>query len=43
MAVKSLHFRVGNGDMTLMVLETGRRLLVDIDIRGGGRRWFRAP
>jgi hypothetical protein len=35
MAVKSLHFRVGNGDMTLMVLESGRRLLVDIDIRGG--------
>lgn len=33
MAVRSVHFRVGNGDMTLMVLESGRRLLVDIDIR----------
>jgi hypothetical protein len=33
MAVKSLRFRVGNGDMTLIVLESGRRLLVDIDIR----------
>jgi hypothetical protein len=33
MAARSLHFRVGNGDMTLMVLESGRRLLVDIDIR----------
>lgn len=33
MAVKTLHYRVGNGDMMLMVLESGRRILVDIDIR----------
>jgi hypothetical protein len=33
MAARSLHYRVGNGDMTLMVLESGRRVLVDIDIR----------
>jgi hypothetical protein len=33
MVVRSLHFRVANGDMTLMVFESGRRLLVDIDIR----------
>jgi hypothetical protein len=33
MAVKTLHFRVDNGDMTLFVLESGRRILVDIKIR----------
>ena len=33
MAAKTLHFHAGNGDMTLMVLESGWRLLVDIDIR----------
>jgi hypothetical protein len=33
MAVKTLHFRVGNGDMTLILLESGRRILIDIDIR----------
>ncbi len=32
MSIKTLHFRVGNGDMTLVVLESGRRLLVDIKI-----------
>ena len=31
----SLHFfPVGNGDMTLIVLESGRRILVDVNIRG---------
>lgn len=33
MAVKTMHFRVGNGDMMLMVLDSGKRILVDIDIR----------
>lgn len=32
MAVKTMHFRVGNGDMTLILLESGRRILVDIKI-----------
>jgi hypothetical protein len=31
--VKSVHFRVGNGDMTLIELESGRRILIDINIR----------
>lgn len=31
--VKTTHFRVDNGDMTLVELETGRRVLVDINIR----------
>jgi hypothetical protein len=35
MSTRSVHYRVGNGDMTLMILESGRRLLVDIDIRQG--------
>ncbi|WP_262048158.1 metallohydrolase [Bradyrhizobium sp. Bra78] len=33
MAAKTMHFRVGNGDMMLMVLDSGKRILVDIDIR----------
>lgn len=31
---KTYHFKVGNGDMALVELETGRRILVDINIRG---------
>lgn len=34
MTVKTHHFRVGNGDMTLVELESGRRVLIDINIRG---------
>lgn len=30
---KSYHFQVGNGDMALIELESGRRILVDINIR----------
>lgn len=33
MSVKTVHFRVGNGDMMLLVLDSGKRVLVDIDIR----------
>ena len=33
MAVQTFHFRVGNGDMTLIRLENGRVILIDIDIR----------
>lgn len=33
MTVKTTHFRVGNGDMTLIVLPSGRRILIDINIR----------
>ncbi len=33
MAVKASHFRVDNGDMTLLEFESGRRVLVDINIR----------
>ena len=33
MAAKTYHFRVDNGDMTLFEFESGRRLLVDCDIR----------
>src|SRR5947209_9303773 len=33
MAVKTTHFRVDNGDMTLIELESGRKILVDINIR----------
>jgi hypothetical protein len=33
MAAKTMHFRVDNGDMMLMVLDSGKRVLVDIDIR----------
>jgi len=33
MAVKTSHFKVDNGDMTLFELESGRRILVDINIR----------
>lgn len=31
---KTYHFKVGNGDMALVELETGRRILIDINIRG---------
>jgi hypothetical protein len=31
--VKTLHFRVDNGDMTLIETESGRRILFDINIR----------
>jgi hypothetical protein len=31
--VKTLHFHVGNGDMALVEFESGRRVLVDINIR----------
>jgi hypothetical protein len=31
--VKTTHFRVDNGDMTLVELESGRRILIDINIR----------
>jgi hypothetical protein len=31
--VKTVHFRVDNGDMTLVELESGRRILIDINIR----------
>lgn len=34
MTVKTLHFRVDNGDMTLIFLESGRVILTDINIRG---------
>lgn len=33
MARRASHFRVDNGDMTLIELESGRRILVDINIR----------
>lgn len=33
MAAKTIHFRVDNGDMMLIVLDSGKRILVDIDIR----------
>lgn len=33
MAAKTMHFRVDNGDMMLIVLDSGRRVLVDINIR----------
>lgn len=32
MSAKTTHFKVGNGDMTLMVLESGRRILIDCKI-----------
>jgi beta-lactamase superfamily II metal-dependent hydrolase len=32
-AVKSEHFRVGNGDMVLLTFESGRRVLIDINVR----------
>jgi len=31
--VKTVHFRVGNGDMTLVEFGSGRKLLIDINIR----------
>jgi hypothetical protein len=34
MSVRTSHFRVDNGDMMLVRLESGRRVLVDINIRG---------
>lgn len=33
MTIKTTHFRVGNGDMTLIELPGGRRILIDINIR----------
>lgn len=33
MTAESMHFRVDNGDMMLMVLDSGKRLMIDIDIR----------
>jgi hypothetical protein len=33
MSAKTMHFRVGNGDMMLILLDSGKRILVDIDIR----------
>ena len=33
---KTHHFKVGNGDMALIELESGRRILVDINIRVAG-------
>ncbi len=33
MPVKTTHFKVGNGDMTLIEFESGKRLLVDVKIR----------
>jgi transposase len=33
MAAKSTHFRVGNGDMTLIKLGSGRCILIDINVR----------
>jgi len=33
MPVKTTHFRVDNGDMTLVEFESGRKLLIDINIR----------
>lgn len=33
MPVQTFHFRVGNGDMTLIRFESGRVMLIDIDIR----------
>jgi len=33
MPVKTTHFRVGNGDMMLVEFDSGRKLLVDINIR----------
>lgn len=32
MSAKTTHFQVGNGDMTLIVLESGRRVLIDCKI-----------
>jgi hypothetical protein len=34
MTAKTTHFRVGNGDMTLLEFESGATLLVDCNIRG---------
>lgn len=34
MAARTTHFRVDNGDMTLIELESGRSILIDIRIRG---------
>jgi hypothetical protein len=35
MTARSTHFKVDNGDMLLLRLESGRRVLVDINIRSG--------
>src|SRR5829696_6339871 len=35
MAAKTHHFKVGNGDMLLVVTETGRRILAEINISVG--------
>ena len=32
MAAKTYHFKVGNGDMTLVALESGRNILIDCKI-----------
>lgn len=32
MSAKTTHFKVGNGDMTLVVLDSGRRILIDCKI-----------
>ncbi|GJE31113.1 hypothetical protein LDDCCGHA_1286 [Methylobacterium oxalidis] len=32
MSAKTTHFKVGNGDMTLLVLDSGRRILIDCKI-----------
>ena len=33
-SVRTVHFRVDNGDMTLVEFESGQSLLIDINIRG---------
>jgi hypothetical protein len=33
MSAQTTHFRVGNGDMMLVEFESGRKLIVDINIR----------
>jgi len=33
MPVKTTHFRVDNGDMTLVEFESGRKLLIDIALQ----------
>ena len=36
MVAKIAFFPVGNGDMTLVELESGRKILIDINIRARG-------
>ncbi len=33
MTANTVHFRVGNGDMHLVEMEGGRKLLIDINVR----------